>query len=336
PQPSFLERIAIVRRATGRYASVGVATAQNGLAERATIDGLWWLSRFGLLPLRIAVWPNRQVGDEILDGSLDPGRYRTDWFRIGAVKLIADGSIQGYTAYLTKPYHAPFQGDAEYRGYPTIPRQDLVETVSRLHAAGLQVAVHGNGDAAIDDVLLALRGAQRGHPRDDPRLVVVHAQTARDDQLEAMKALGATPSFFVLHTYYWGDRHRDVFLGPDRAERISPTRSAAALGLRFSLHNDTPVVPMDPLLSVWAAVNRRTTGGRRLGDTQRIEVLQALRAVTIDAAWQMFLDGDRGSIEPGKLADFVILGADPLESPETIRRIPVLETIVGGRTIYRR
>ncbi|MGH7820810.1 MAG: amidohydrolase, partial [Candidatus Binatia bacterium] len=336
PQPSALERIAILRRAIERYAAAGVTTAQNGLAEPEHVAPLWWLSRVGFLPLRLVLWPKRELGLEILEGRFDAERYRSDRFRIGAVKLIADGSIQGYTAYLTEPYHQPFQGDAAYRGYPTIPREELVELVSRLHAAGLQVAVHGNGDAAIDDILHALDEAQRRHPRDDPRLVVVHAQTARDDQLETMKALGATPSFFVAHAYYWGDRHRDVFLGPERAARISPARSAAERGLRFSIHSDTPVVPMDPLLSVWAAVNRETSGGRTLGEEQRIDVERALRAVTIDAAWQMFLDADRGSIEPGKLADFVILDGDPRRDPAAIRSLAVLETIVGGRSVYRR
>jgi predicted amidohydrolase YtcJ len=166
--------------------------------------------------------------------------------------------------------------------------------------------------------------------------VIVHAQTARDDQLDRMRALGVIPSFFVLHTYYWGDRHREIFLGPERAERISPTGSALDRGIRFTLHADTPVVPMEPLRIVWSAVNRRTTSGAVLGEEQRIGAWEALRGVTIDAARQHFEDEIKGSLEPGKLADLVILDRSPLDDPTSLDEIQVLETIVGGRTVYRR
>ena len=164
----------------------------------------------------------------------------------------------------------------------------------------------------------------------------MHAQTARDDQLDKMKALGVIPSFFVLHTYYWGDRHRDVFLGPQRAMRISPAESALKRGVRFTIHTDTPVVPMDPLRLMWSAANRISSSGKVIGAAERISPTQALRAVTIDAAWQAFEENNRGSIEPGKLADFAILSASPLEDPAQIKDIQVLETIVGGKPVYSR
>jgi len=165
--------------------------------------------------------------------------------------------------------------------------------------------------------------------------VVVHAQMARQDQLDRMRQLGIIPSFFSLHTYYWGDRHRDIFMGPARADRMSPARSAAERGLRFTIHADTPVVPMEPLRLVWSAVNRRSTSGASMGGDERIGPMLALRAVTIDAAYQHFEEREKGSLEPGKLADLVILSRSPLDDPERIDRIRVLETIVGGRTRYR-
>ena len=165
--------------------------------------------------------------------------------------------------------------------------------------------------------------------------MLIHAQMARPDQLDRMRALGAVPSFFVLHVWYWGDRHRDVFLGPERAARISPTRSAALRGIPFTLHCDTPVVPMEPLRAVHAAVNRRTSSGAEPGPEERIDPPRALRAVTIDAARQHFEEDVKGSLEPGKLADLVILERSPLEDPVGIDRIRVLETIVGGRTAWR-
>jgi predicted amidohydrolase YtcJ len=152
-----------------------------------------------------------------------------------------------------------------------------------------------------------------------------------------MKELGVTPSFFVAHVYYWGDRHRDIFLGPERAERISPLGSALRLGVRMTVHNDTPVTPVDPLMLAWTAVNRVTRDGKVLGPRERISVVEALRSVTIEAAWQNFEDGGRGSIEPGKLADFVVLAENPLAvDVARIKDIAVLETIVGGHTVYHK
>jgi predicted amidohydrolase YtcJ len=250
------------------------------------------------------------------------------------VKLIADGSIQGYTGYLSEPYYVPPGDDLEYRGYPRIPRDELIEQVGRFHEAGMQLAVHGNGDASIDDILDAFEEAQRRNPREDTRHIIIHAQMARDDQLQRMAELGVIPSFFSLHTFYWGDRHREIFMGPERAARMSPAASAIRHGVRFTIHCDSPVVPMEPLRLVWSAVNRKTRSGFVVGEAERISPMQALRAVTIDAAYQHFEDADKGSLEPGKLADLVILSRNPLEDPDTIDQIEVVETIVGGKTIF--
>jgi hypothetical protein len=335
PAPSLWDALAILREATRRYLAAGVTTAQSGYADAAQTRALAWASRLGLLPLRLVLWPREELAARILEGELDLGLGDPAWVRLGAVKLIADGSIQGYTAQLTLPYHVAPAGDPAYRGWPRIPRDDLVREVGRFHRAGWQVAVHGNGDAAIDAILDAFEAAQREHPRPDARHVVVHAQTARDDQLERMAALGAIPSFFVLHTFYWGDRHREIFLGPERAARISPARNAERQGLRFTLHADSPVVPMEPLRIAWAAVNRRTTSGAELGPGERISPLRALRALTIDAARQHFDEGSRGSLEPGKLADLVVLSGSPLDDPAHIDALRVLETVIGGETVWR-
>jgi len=334
-QPGLTGSLAIVQEANRRYLAAGVTTAQVGYATKELLN-LVWLSRLGVIPLRLVIWPGAELMDAVLSGDATLPSTDPLWVRIGAVKLIADGSIQGYTAYLTEPYYVPPGDDPGYRGYPRYSKQELRDRVATYRAAGRQVAIHANGDAAIDDVLDALEAAQQGDPQLDARPVIVHAQTARPDQLDRMKQLRAIPSFFVLHTYYWGDRHRDRFLGPERAARISPTHTAQQKGVRFTLHCDTPVVPMEPLRLVWSAVNRRTTSGRELGPEERIDVVSALRAVTIDAAFQGFEEDLKGSLEPGKLADLVILGRSPLaESPDHLDAIPVLETIVGGETVWR-
>ncbi|HJO22646.1 MAG TPA: amidohydrolase family protein [Myxococcota bacterium] len=334
-QPGLLDAVAMAREADRLYLASGTTTAQNGWAPVEHLTGLSWLSRLGLVDVRMVLWPGDLVALETLDGEFELPAGNPPWVRMGAAKFVADGSIQGYTGYLTRPYHVPPGDDPEYRGYPRIPRETLIENVSRLHAAGWQVAVHGNGDASIDDILDAFEEAQKRHPREDTRHIVIHAQMARDDQLDRMRELGVIPSFFLLHTYYWGDRHRDIFMGPERAARMSPARSAVDRDIRFTIHNDTPVVPMEPLRSVWAAVNRRSSSGAPIGPEQRISVLQALRAVTIDAAYQHFEDHEKGSLEVGKLADLVILSRSPLDDPEHIDEIGVVETIIGGETVWR-
>ncbi len=331
----FLDFVAMADHAGAEYLAAGVTTAQSGGVDSRMLQGLALLSTLKRVPQRLELWPMRSaMGEALLDGSFDASRYQSDKVRVGAVKFITDGSIQGYTGYLALPYHHPHEGDSDYRGYPRLEVDTLNREVQRFHCAGFQIALHGNGDAAIELIIDAFQQAQQHCPRSDARPIIVHAQMARDDQLDAMAELGMTPSFFSAHTYYWGDRHRDIFMGPERAARMSPTRSALQRGLRFSVHLDTPVVPMDPLLLVWSTVNRLSASGAAIGPEQRVDVMTALRAVTIDAAWQIFREGDIGSIEPGKLADLVVLSGDPRAQPEAIRELRVLRTVIGGRSYY--
>ncbi|MGH0038314.1 MAG: amidohydrolase [Myxococcota bacterium] len=333
--PSPLEAVRMIRRAVELTLASGTTTVQAGFADALQVRSLPWMSRLGLIPLRLVIWPNAEASDALLAGELDPPDADSEWVSVGATKLVADGSIQGYTGYLSEPYTVPPGDDPGFRGYPRIAREELFAKVARYHDAGRQLAIHGNGDASIEDILDAIEAAQAKTPRADPRSVLIHAQMARPDQLERMRSLGIIPSFFSLHTYYWGDRHRDVFLGPERAARISPAATAARLGLRFTLHCDAPVVPHEPLRLVWAAVNRRTAGGDLLGPEQRIDAWRALQAVTIDAARQHFQDSLSGSLAPGKWADLVILDRSPLDDPAHIDEIRVLETIVAGETRWK-
>jgi predicted amidohydrolase YtcJ len=287
----------------------------------------------GSLPIRINM---------MIDGSFllkQGGGFLTGFgserLKIGAAKIIGDGSLQGYTGWLTQPYHVPFKGDKDYLGYPVTPPEQLNPIVLELHRAGYQIAIHANGDAAIDAAIEAYRLAQGACPRKNTRHRIEHCQTVREDQLDAIAELGISPSFFVSHTYYWGDRHREIFLGPERAQRISPLKSALRRGIRFSIHSDCPVTPVSPLFCVFAAVNRLTSGGQVLGAEFRLTPEEALRAVTIDAAWQTFEENIKGTIEEGKLADFTILDQNPLKvSPEQIKNIVVKEVVVGGKQAY--
>ncbi len=326
------------------YASRGVTTANEGAASpgvkaptenegSAAPDGITAIEKAaqaGTFKIRVIAWPTMEAIDVV-----DAMSLKSKKVKIGGVKDFSDGSIQGYTGYLSQPYYTPFHGDSNYRGFPRYSRDVLIERVLKVHKAGRQAIIHANGDAAIADVLYAYKKAQETFPREDPRHVVIHAQMAREDQLDEMKALGVIPSFFVLHTYYWGDRHRDIFMGPERAARISPTKSAKDRGLKFTIHTDTPVVPMEPMRLIWSAVNRITTSGKVLGSEQRISPMDALRATTINSAYENFEEKERGSIEVGKWADFAVLSANPTSvAPMTIKDIKVLRTVVEGKTVY--
>lgn len=318
--------------AAGRlYLSRGVTSAIDAaIFKAADVAALHTAARAGRLGVRLLYNPLYTIYDTITE----PEREGTS-LRRGGVKLLQDGSIQGYTAFLSQPYHTPFKGDPAWRGYPTFRREELFALIAKYHRAGVQCVIHANGDAAADDILDAVEAVQRECPRADARHLLVHAQTVREDQLDRFRALSVTPTFFTMHEYYWGDRHRDIFLGPERAARQNPMHSALQRSLVCSAHCDSPVVPLAPLLSLATCVTRKTTSGKVLGPEQRISVMEALRAHTISPAWQNFEEKDKGSLETGKLADMVVLDTDPLAcDPEGLRDIGVLRTIVGGETLY--
>jgi predicted amidohydrolase YtcJ len=297
--------------------------------QRATIQGL--------VPIRMTM----MVGAEFLLGADGKSSsfvtgFGNDHLKIGPAKIIVDGSIQGYTGWLAKPYHVPFKGDSSYRGYPVTAPEKLNRLVLEAHKAGCQIAAHGNGDRAIDAILDAYQLAQKEFPRPDARHRIEHCQMVREDQLDRMAELEVSPSFFASHTYYWGDRHKSIFMGPERAKRISPLKSALKRGIRFTLHSDCPVTPVSPLFCVFTAVNRITRNGEVLGAEFRLAPEEALRSVTIDAAWQTFDEKMKGSIEMGKLADLTILAENPLAvPPERIKDIKVEEVIIGGKSVYK-
>jgi len=319
------------------YLQRGVTTAQSGLANPKMLKGITTLANTGFYPQRLTVWPDLEAATLIKDGKLNKSDLESPRLRIGALKLIADGSIQGYTGFLGHPYHdIPKGKDLDYRGYPTMTEADLNKTVAEFHQAGWQIAMHGNGDASIDMIINAFERAQTLHPREDARPIIIHAQMTRDDQLDKFAELKMTPSFFNSHVYYWGDRHKALFMGPERAARMSPMKGALQRNIPFTLHLDTPIVPMTPFLAAWSAVSRQTHGGDILGPEQAISAEQALRAITIDAAWQVFAEGDRGSIEKGKYADLIVLDRNPLSSTEDLKNTQVLETIIGGVSRYQR
>jgi predicted amidohydrolase YtcJ len=331
-----MDGLRMTTQAAAEYLSVGVTTASAGGMPTSVAKLLGLLSRLNQFPQRVALFPLfEEVGEALLSEELTLDAFAAGKVSVPRVKIIADGSIQGYTGYLSEPYYAPFKGDPLYRGYPSVPREELLRQVSGLYEKRIQVAIHCNGDASIDDGLYAIEAAMKAHPWPDARPLIIHAQMTRLDQIERMAALGVTPSFFSAHTYYWGDRHAAIFMGSDRAANMSPARWALEAGVRFSSHLDTPVTPMLPLQAVWSQISRESTAGVVIGPEQRIDRTSALRAVTIDAAWQVFMDDKIGSIEPGKRADLVVLSDNPLTAGD-VRSIKVDRTVIDGATVYSR
>jgi predicted amidohydrolase YtcJ len=256
--------------------------------------------------------------------------------KIGGIKLTGDGSPQGKTAYMSEPYISPPAGQkADYRAYAVMNQKEVSDWVAFGYRNNIQIITHTNGDAALDQFLMAVQQARATYGPKDLRPVAIHAQLARHDQVDRIKELGIVPSFFTAHTFFWGDWHRQSF-GEQRAAGISPTGYAYGKGVIFTNHNDAPVVPPDMLLLAKTAVVRTTRSGFLLGSAERISPYVALKAMTDWAAYQYFEEKSKGTLEPGKLADLVILERDPLKvDPTTLSTIKVIETIKEGRPIFR-
>jgi predicted amidohydrolase YtcJ len=251
----------------------------------------------------------------------------TDKLRYGIVKLFADGSIQGFSARLRWPGY--FNG-APNGIWNQAPAQ-LKAAVAFFHAQGFQLHIHANGDEAIDVALDALQAALTAHPRPDHRHTLQHCQMVDEAQLRRMAALGVCANLFTNHLYYWGEAHLAQTMGPDRAHRLDPCASALRLGVPLAMHSDAPITPLAPLFTAWCAVNRVTAAGRVLGAAERITVEQALHAITLGAAWTLGMDGQIGSIEVGKWADFCVLEDDPTAvDPMALRDLRVAGTVLGG------
>jgi predicted amidohydrolase YtcJ len=212
----------------------------------------------------------------------------------------------------------------------------LNDWVKKVYDGGATLFVHCNGDAAIDSLLEAHRFASGGEPAKPRGTVGIHSQFIRRDQLEKYKAWSITPSFFTIHCFYFGDTHV-ANRGRAQADFISPMKSARALGLRPANHTDFNVAPLDQVFTIHTAVNRLSRSGQTIGAGERVTPLEALEAITIDGARLYGEEAKKGSIEVGKLADLVVLSANPLSvPPATIRAIRVEETIKDGKTVWKR
>jgi predicted amidohydrolase YtcJ len=323
----------LVREGVQLEASFGYTTVQEGRATGTGLAAMQRAAENGELPIDLVVYP------DILEvANISPSMSYKNHYRVGGAKLTIDGSPQGKTAWLTEPYFVPPAGrPKDYRGYAAIDQATTDNAVEKAYANGWQILCHANGDAAIDAFIEAVRLAKTKYPDVDNRPVLIHGQTLRKDQVGELKELGIFPSLFPMHTFYWGDWHRESVLGPQRAENISPTGWVLAEGMMFGSHHDAPVALPDSMRVLSATVTRRTRTGRVLGPEHRVPVATALKALTIWPAWQHFEEDHKGTIEVGKLADLVVLSDNPMTVPEDqLAGLKVLETIKEGQSVYKR
>ncbi len=252
----------------------------------------------------------------------------TDRLRYGLVKMMLDGSIQGFSARLRWPGH--FNGAPN--GIWVVAPSQYETDFETYHRAGLTVHTHTNGDEASEVAINAIERVLTRAPRPDHRHTLQHGQMIDAPLFKRMAALGLSANLFANHLWYWGDQHYEMTMGPDRANRLDACGSALAAGVPLAIHSDAPVTPLGPLFTAWCAVNRVTPSGRVLGASERITVAQALHAITLGPAWTLKIDHEIGSIECGKRADFCVLEDDPLAvEPMALKDIRVWGTVLSGR-----
>ena len=291
------------------------------------------LSRSADVPVRSFVYPL----EEQLDRSSWPSGYGNDHFRIKGVKLYMDGSPYTGGAAFTEPYLNTevtlkrMKLQPNHRGKVNYSEASLLQTLTKYHNTGYQIAIHAQGEIAIQMILNAFTEIMENSPRPDHRHRLEHNALITKNQIIQAQKLGLTLSFFMDHVYYYGEQLPQI-VGPDRAARFMPLGSAFAVGHTASIHTDNPATPVDPFRVISTAVTRKTKDrGDILGPNERVTINDALKAVTINAAWQLFEDDQRGSITVGKAADFVLLSHNPFRiQPENIKNISALCTWIDG------
>ncbi|WP_339866535.1 amidohydrolase [uncultured Algoriphagus sp.] len=326
-----------IKQGQDEYAKKGYLTAQDG---RTTTDQLAALRKAAdeqAYYIDVVAYPDITLGiEQVAEGTYTPTHQYKNKFRLGGVKLTLDGSPQGKTAWLTKCYHVNPEGRTGcYEGYPIMDDDKATEYVKTAFKNKWQILCHSNGDAAIDQYIKAVGAAEKEFGYLDHRTVLIHGQTLRKDQIPELVELSILPSLFPMHTFYWGDWHKESVLGEPRADYISPCRDVIDAGLTITSHHDAPVTFPNSMRVLDATVNRVTRSGKVLGADQRITVYEGLKTLTDWAAFQYFEEGRKGTLTVGKLADFVILDKNPLKiDPMQIHDIQVLESIKEGKKVY--
>lgn len=317
--------------------SYGYTTVQEGRAMPNSHVFLEYAAKTNFLKLDVVSYIDYSVADSLLKTDWYSSSYKNH-YRIAGVKLTLDGSPQGRTAWRTQPYLIPPPGAKKgYSGYPAIPSDDTVEKIyENAFKNKWPIHTHANGDAAMDQMIRTLKKVTSKYGNSGRRDVLIHGQYVREDQLDEFKNLNIIASLFPLHTFYWGDWHKEL-IGDSLGNKISPTRTALNKGLKITIHTDAPVALPNLMRVIWTATNRVSRSGKIIGKKERLTPYEALKCITDWSAYQHFEEGTKGTLEVGKLADLVILDANPLKVKiDEIKDITVLETIKGGSIVFKK
>ncbi len=330
PQPSGKKLREAFGNAQKKYASYGIATVQDGMAVKEMLPLYRSLADEKSLYIDLVAYcdvPAFETAEKTLSQNILKYENR---FKIGGIKIFLDGSPQGKTAWMKTPYRG-----SQDHGRSTMTDDEVCHAFEKAAKKGVQIIAHCNGDAACEQFLNCLEITEEKYPQlCKLRPVMIHAQFITEEQIKRAKNLGVILSFFAAHVYHWGEVHAENF-GFERASQISPAKWAEKYGVLYTFHQDSPVIEPDMAETLWCAVNRTTKSGILLGGEQRISPEDALKAVTVNAAYQYFEEDAKGSIEPGKAADFAVLSSDPFAcESEEIRNIQVLKTYKNGKLIF--
>ena len=321
PMPSIEKLLEAYKKAQDKYLSYGITTVQEGYMSKELIPLYKALIKSELLKIDVVGYPDLESIEEFKKEFPNSYKKYDKHFKFQGLKMILDGSPQGRTAWMKKTYI----GEEEYKGYPSMNYEEIIKNIQYAKEDNLQILAHCNGDMAAEEYIKACK--EVGNV-EKIRPVIIHAQLIDEDELDEAKELGLIPSFFVAHVYHWGDTHIKNF-GLERSSKISPVKSAINRKMIYTLHQDSPIIEPNMLETVWCAVKRQTKKGKILGKEQKITVLEALKGLTINVAYQYFEEEKKGSIKEGKEAKFIVLDKNPLEvGIDEIPNIKILETIV--------
>ena len=329
PMPEIEDLVKMVGKAEKKYASYGITTVQEGMFTKELIPIYKKIVNDNKLTLDVIAFMDVKAKNEIeYSFSKNIRRYKNR-FKIRGIKIFLDGSPQARTAWMRTPYI----DDENHFGYSTMSDKQVKEALTLAYKENLQILAHCNGDMAAQQYINCIKDIEGNIEKLRP--VLIHGQLLGIDQLKEIKKLGIIPSYFISHIYYWGDIHIKNF-GIERADKISPAGSSIKNNIIFTFHQDSPVIEPNMLETIWCAVNRKTKNGILLGKEEKIEVINAIKALTINAAYQYSEENEKGSIKEGKLADLIILDKNPIKvEKEKIKEIKILETIKEGKTIYK-
>ena len=330
PDANEEEKIKLFKEAEKIYIENGILTVQEGFAKESEAKFLYELSKKGLIDVDVVMYADMKDNSNIINEYSNILKKYENNLKLGGYKIFLDGSPQGRTAFLRKPY----KDSNDYKGYPVYKDEEVEKFFEKALNENIQILAHSNGDGASEQFINCYKKAIEKEGEKHIRPVLVHGQLLGIDQLDDIKKLNIIPSYFVSHVYYWGDIHKINF-GIERAERISPINSTIKKDILFTMHTDTPVIMPNLIEEMWCAVNRITKQGEVIGECEKIDVLNALKGITINAAYQYFEENTKGTIEKGKFADFVVLSENPFNvEKENIKDIFVIKSIKRGKVLF--